>query len=214
MAHTLFAAAYMQEQVTMDQPIAERPRLGRPRSQKAQTAVLASALSLLKKTSLRTLTIEEIAREAGVSKATIYRWWDSKIALVIDAFLKTIEQKTPFHGPGKVMTVLRRNVENLATEYRGLNGRIIAQIIVEVRDDPEALEDFYRRFIRVRRSAFHELMERGRKNGEIRTAIPDEVLSDLLYGPIYYRLIVQHGPLDDRFVKDMLHAFQAIIEAS
>src|SRR5271168_4961793 len=73
-----------QEQVTMDQSIAERPRLGRPRSQKAQSAVLSSALSLLKNTSLRSLTIEEIARDAGVSKATIYRWWDSKIALVID----------------------------------------------------------------------------------------------------------------------------------
>jgi AcrR family transcriptional regulator len=66
----------MQEQVIMDQSFADRPRLGRPRSQKAQTAVLASALSLLKKTSLRSLTIEEIAREAGVSKATIYRCWD------------------------------------------------------------------------------------------------------------------------------------------
>src|SRR5262249_33803684 len=111
-----------QEQVTIDQSIAQRPRFGRPRSQKTQAAVQASALSLLRNTSLRTLTIEEIARDAGVSKATIYRWWDSKIALVIDAFLKTIEQKTPFHGPGKIMTVLRKNVENLAAEYRGLNG--------------------------------------------------------------------------------------------
>jgi AcrR family transcriptional regulator len=65
-------------------------RIGRPRSEESKAAILDATWELLKTTCLRNLSIEAIARESGVGKTTIYRWWPNKAAVVMDAFLEKV----------------------------------------------------------------------------------------------------------------------------
>ena len=70
-------------------------RAGRPRSETTRRKILEATVHLLEDVTVQSLTIEAIAREAGVGKATIYRWWDSKALVVIDAFIEHHIVRTP-----------------------------------------------------------------------------------------------------------------------
>jgi len=78
--------------------------VGRPRSEATRSQILATTIRLLQAHSVQEITIEAIAREAGVGKATIYRWWDSKALVIIAAFMENHAVNTPMprhRPPGK-----------------------------------------------------------------------------------------------------------------
>ena len=77
------------------------------------------------------LSIERIAREAGVSKTTIYRWWSSKVAVVIDTFLDNHVARTPVRQDVPAIDALREHMASLAEVYAGNEGRLVAQLIGE-----------------------------------------------------------------------------------
>jgi AcrR family transcriptional regulator len=81
-------------QISATTPSAARG-VGRPRSEETRTQILAATLRLLETRTIQSISIEAIAREAGVGKATIYRWWESKALVVIDAFIEYHIVKTP-----------------------------------------------------------------------------------------------------------------------
>lgn len=174
-------------------------RTGRPRSQESRKAVLDAAWRLIQTTTLRDLSIEAIAREAGVGKTTIYRWWPSKTAVVVDAFLAEVETVLPFPQTETVAAALTQQMQTLVQVFRGDIGQIVAQIIAEGQSDPEALESFRDRFLNLRRNVAREVIMRGIKSGEFDENLDPDLAMDILYGPIYYRLLVQHLPLDDAF---------------
>jgi hypothetical protein len=84
---------------------------------------------------------------------------------------------------------------------RGRRGRLLAEIIGEAQADPELLEGFRARFLAVWRVAARELIERGKMSGEFDRNLDIELALDLLYGPVCYRLLVGHLPLDHGFVE-------------
>src|SRR5271166_2930982 len=90
-----------QEQAHEHNNGAKRPP-GRPRSEHARQAILRSTMHLLQKTGFPDLTIEAIAANAGVGKATVYRWWPNKGALVVDAFASGTESRLHFPDTGSV----------------------------------------------------------------------------------------------------------------
>jgi len=117
--------------------------IGRPRSLESEQAVLAAAWKLLQEGSVRKLSIEAIAREAGVGKTTIYRWWPSKAAVVVDAFLAQVEACLPFPETQTAAESLALQMQQVVKVMSGDVGRIVAQIIAEGQCDPEALESFW-----------------------------------------------------------------------
>lgn len=162
-------------------------------------AILNSTLKLLENESLQQISIEAIAREAGVGKATIYRWWPSKAAVVIEAFLINHVSRvaaTKGMGPRDALTQILRL---LIKEYAGREGRIVAQIIAEGQSDPDVLREFRERFWYGRRAMALELVNEARRLGEFRDDIPAEIQLDLLFSPIYFRLLAGHAPLDQQF---------------
>ena len=183
-----------------------RPRRsqGRPRSEASRVSILSAVLDLLAHKSLREISIEEIAKEAGVSKTTVYRWWDTKAQLAIDAFLSDIALKAPFAQKDSVIETIRSQVRALAFQYKGRDGEIIRQIIAECQASPEDLAMFRDRFLTVRRGAAIETLQRARREAVLNSNIPDETLIDLIYGPIYYRLLLKHAEIDDMFVDSIL----------
>jgi len=181
-------------------PEAVRPRSpGRVRSDASRVAILDAALKLLETTPLQQISIESIAREAGVGKATIYRWWNSKAAVVIDAFLHTHVRHTPMPKGVSPRNALIRHVHLLVEEYGGWSGRIVSQILAEGQGDPEVLREFRERFWYGRRAVVREVFEEARRQGEFRTDIDTEMQMDMLYAPIYFRLLMRHMPLDKKF---------------
>ena len=158
---------------------------------------------MLETQTLQQISIESIAREAGVGKATIYRWWSSKASVVIDALVQNHLMHTPMPTGVSAKVALARHIHLLVEQYAGWPGRLVAQIIGEGQSDPEVLREFHERFWYGRRAMVREIVEGARSRGEFRTDMEAELQMEMLYGPIYVRLMMGHLPLNKRFA-DML----------
>ncbi|WP_173074842.1 TetR/AcrR family transcriptional regulator [Phytohabitans rumicis] len=171
------------------------------RSESSRQAILQATIDLLGDqppgpVSLQKLSIERIARQAGVSKMTIYRWWPSKAAVVIDSFLDNHVAQTPVKATGRALEALRQHMASLARVYAGPEGRLVAQLIAECQFDPATLQEFKQRFWQGRREAVTQLIERAMREGDLRSDVEPDEVAEALYAPIYFRLLFQTGPLD------------------
>ena len=180
-------------------------RIGRPRSEESRKAILEATWELLKTTSLRDTSIEAIARKSGVGKTTIYRWWPSKVAVVMDAFVENVLAATPFPEDVSATEAITQQMASLVQAFSGEYGRIVAQIIAEGQADPEALASYRDRFIYSRRAAAKTIIQKGIENGEFDPELDAEMAIDILYGSIYFRLLVGHLPLDQHFAEELPH---------
>lgn len=176
---------------------------GRPRCPIARESILSATVHLLRKTSVRELAIESIAREAGVGKATIYRWWPNKAAIVIDAFFSEALPRTSFPDTGSPGEAIEAQCAKVIDVLSGPLGKVVAQVIGEGQSNEDVLSKFREVFEQHRRVEFRELFARGIQEGEFDSNIDVEVASDLVYGPVWYRLLVAHQPLDAAFARDL-----------
>lgn len=172
---------------------------GRPRSERAHRAILRAANELLESEGFAATTVEAIAERAGVSKATVYRWWPNKAAVVMDGFLSTVSSEVPFPHTGRARDDIRLHMRRLTEAFGGEIGRTVAALIAEGQADAELAEALRSRWLSVRRAEAREILELGIERGELREDLDPEVAVDVLYGPIYYRLLVGHAPLDEAF---------------
>jgi AcrR family transcriptional regulator len=171
------------------------------RSESSRKAVLDATLELLGDEppgplSLQKLSIEGIARHAGVSKMTIYRWWQNKAELVIEAFLENHIAQTPISAKGPAIDALKSHLESLTKVYAGPEGRLIAQLIAECQYDQATLDTFKKQFWQGRIDAATSLIARAQDEGAVRGDITADQVAELLYAPIYFRLLFQTGELD------------------
>ena len=193
----------------MTQAQAGAPRRGRPRSEKAKQAILTATSELLLDRGLEAMSMDDVAERAGVSKATIYRWWGSKELLALDALATDWAAQVPTaqRNTGSLRGDL---LARLRPWLRQLNdqpfGRVIAGLIAEAQTDPEFAKLYLEHFIYPRRDASRVLLVRAIERGEIAADADLEVALDLLYGPIYHRLLHQHAPLTDRFVQEVVNS--------
>jgi AcrR family transcriptional regulator len=173
---------------------------GRPRSEEARKAILESTLELLKQSGFADLSIESIASHAGVGKATVYRWWPNKGGLVMDAFVSVAEQELSFPPSGPVEKAIREQMKKWSSIFGGPLGRVIAAVIGAGQSEPEMLEAFQNYYVEPRRREARELLKQAIKNGEIRSDLDPNLILDILYGPLYLRLLIQSGPLTLAFI--------------
>jgi AcrR family transcriptional regulator len=186
----------------MPQP-PDTKQIGRPRSEESKAAILDATWELLKTTSLRDLSIEAIARQSGVGKTTIYRWWPSKVAVVMDALVEHLLPEISFPEGVSATEAIAQQMTSLVQAFSGEYGRIVAQIIAEGQADPEALASYRDRFIYPRRAAAKAIIQQGIESGEFDAKLDPELAIDILYGAIYFRLLVGHLPLDRQFAEEL-----------
>jgi AcrR family transcriptional regulator len=185
---------------------------GRPRSEKAQTAILAAAIELLLDQGLHAMSMDAVAERAGVSKATIYRWWPSKELLALDALATewqvTAPEATRDTGSlrGDLLARLRPWLRQLRDKPYG---RVVAGLVAAAQADAEFSELYLERFVRPRRDAMRPILLRAIDRGEIPANIDLEVALDLIYGPIYHRMLHGHAPLDERFARNVVDTILA-----
>jgi AcrR family transcriptional regulator len=169
---------------------------GRQRSAESEEAILTATLQLLKEKPLREITIEAIARKAGVGKMTIYKWWPSKAYVALDAFRKTINKMIVIPDTGDTERDLAELLRSSMASYTTATGRIFGQFLAECQTDPEFAALFRERFMKPRREATREILNRAVKRGEIDQKLDQEAIIDLIFGPMVFRLMAGHGPLN------------------
>jgi AcrR family transcriptional regulator len=179
---------------------------GRPRSETAHKAVLAAAAELLLEHGLHAVSMDAVAERAGVSKATIYRWWPKKEILALDMLLTEWSAVTPQQYESGA---LRSDLRALLLAWTRLvtsraYGRVAAALIAEARTDPAFSAEYQRRILEPRRDQARMIFAQAVTRGEIIRETKVEVAIDLLYGPLYHRLLHGHAPLDDEFVGDIV----------
>ena len=184
----------------------EPPRPGRPRSEKARTAILRAATDLLLAHGLAGVSMDAVAERAGVSKATIYRWWRSKEMLALDA----LQVESAASQPRRPDTgTLRGDLLALLQPWAQLvtsrpYGRLVAALVTQAQTDPAFGQEYRARFVEPRRAEARAILRRAIDRGEIPAATKTEVILDLLYGPLYHRLLHGHAPLDETFTADVV----------
>ncbi|MGP3947198.1 TetR/AcrR family transcriptional regulator [Streptomyces sp. 7N604] len=166
-------------------------RRGRPRSAAVDTAVIEAVLRLLEEgTPVGRLSMERIAREAGVGKATVYRRWPGKEALLLDV-MRSLDVHTPEAAGVSVRDDLVLMLEFL--RRRGLAKRssaVMRAVITEVTSHPDLWKEYQDTVIRGRRDAVYEVLRRGMATGEIRADVDLELLADLFTGPMLARVVL------------------------
>lgn len=182
--------------------IGKRPP-GRPRSEQARVSILSTTLKLLAEAGFTNLTIEEVADRAGVGKATVYRWWPNKAALIADAFASSTVDRLHFPNTGSVATDINRQMRQLIKVFRSPRGRIVSAILAAGQSDPGLISAFRERFLIPRRREAYATLRRGIVRGELRKGIDLDLVLDSLYGPIYMRFLIQHDRLTPAFVDNL-----------
>jgi AcrR family transcriptional regulator len=168
---------------------------GRHRSLEAEASILKAALYLLERKSLRQVTVDAIARRAGVSKATIYKWWPNKSMVALDAYLGCMTAQVKMPDTGSALKDFTLQLQSLTAFYTSPFGRLFCQFIAEGQSDPGFLALFRERFLYLRRDAARVMWRRGVERGEIRKEVDSELVLDLIYGPMIFRLLAGHGSL-------------------
>jgi AcrR family transcriptional regulator len=173
-----------------------RPHTGRRRNEAAKEAILNAAYRLLSDPGTEVLTIDSIAAEAGVGRQTIYRWWPSKGAVLADALARHASVVVPDRDTGSFTADLAAFfVDSFAgLADAGLAGRL-RQIVAAAQQD-EHVARVLADFTAVRRAALRTILERGQASGELAPDADLDMLIDMAYGVLYYRLLVGHAPLD------------------
>jgi AcrR family transcriptional regulator len=181
------------------EPESRRP--GRPRSEKSQRAILAAAGDLLRDRPLSEISMDAVAERAGASKATIYRWWPSKELLALDAMFSEWAPPLPADiDKGALRDDLRALILPWVGRLQSASlGRVVAALTVELHSDPVFREAYHTRFLEPRRAPGRAVFERAVERGEIAEDTDIDLALDMLYGPIYHRLLNLHAPLDERF---------------
>jgi AcrR family transcriptional regulator len=173
---------------------------GRPRSEEARVAILRSTLKLLGKSGFSDLTIEAVAAHAGVGKATVYRWWPSKAALITDAFASSTVRKLHFPDTGSVYSDMSQQMRQVVKIFSSPRGRIVSAILAAGQSDRTVIAAFRERFMTPRRQEAYATIRRGIQRGELHKHVDMDLLLDSLYGPIYMRFLIRHRKLTPDFV--------------
>ena len=184
-----------------------KPR-GRPAAvcAEAHDKILDAVEAILTEKSLRDLTIEEVARRAGVGKPTIYKWWPSKQALALDLFEDRIVGSLIVPDNTTAEEAIRSQAAQLVRLLQGFFGRVSRQLIAEGQSDPEVMREYRDRYLKGRRAFTAKMIEQAKASGEFRADTDADLLIDMIYGTIYYRLLIGHLPLDEAFGQQVVNS--------
>jgi AcrR family transcriptional regulator len=182
----------------------EKRAPGRPRSEESRQSILRSTLKILKQVGgFAELSIEAIADDAGVGKTTVYRWWPTKAALVIDAFSASADEELRFPDTGDVCSDMSLQMRRLIRIFRSDRGKIVAALLAGGQSDAELIEAFRERFLFPRRRQAYRTLQRGIDRGELPKDSDLDLILDSLYGPIYMRFLIRHAKLDESFADEI-----------
>ena len=187
-----------------------RPR-GRPRSTGARAAILAAARAILDEGGITAVTMEGIAARAGVGKPTIYRSWPNAHAVAMAALMAVQGSPSKPARARSAVGELKLQLRDVAAVFASRMGRQVAIMVASAASETELSKSFRNHFILMRREEGRAIINRAIAHGEIRRNISVDIALDMIYGPVFYRLLMGHGPLDGEFTDGVVdQALQGI----
>jgi len=180
-----------------------KPR-GRPRSELAAVAVLDAAYRLTATQGLKGATMQAIAFESGVSKMTIYRWWEGRLELLIDAYLRQATLMLPITSDLSADQAILEHALRYLDALKGDLGRVQLAVLGGCLMENGNSEEFVKRYLDIRRKLGVCVISRGQCSGCIASKRPAEALYDQIYGTIFYRFQFGLNGLDKDFVVDLI----------
>jgi AcrR family transcriptional regulator len=177
--------------------------VARTRDEAARRRVLDSARDLVRELGPRAVTVDEIAAAAGVGKQTIYRWWPSKSSVIMDALIE-LTDPLPDDLPESTYEAVRLQMRRVAKMFGSRNGDLIRELVADAQGDPALARDFRDRFFAHRRVRGAATLERGIAAGELRSDLDVGAALDVLYAPLWLRLLVAHRPVTEAAADQVL----------
>ncbi len=188
------------------QPDSGRPHTGRRRNEAAHRAILDAALALLADARGAPITIDAIAAAAGVGKQTIYRWWPSKGAVLLDALLDRADQDVPQPDTGSLHDDLLTLIESTFAGAQRIPTAPALRTLVREASRDAYLAELLQAYTAARRTAVRAILTRGIDRGELSADTDVDLIVDQLYGLFWYRFLLGHGPLDSRTAADLTNS--------
>lgn len=187
-------------------PAAAPRRPGRPRSESAAVAVLDAAYRLTAEAGLKGATMQAIAAASGVSKMTIYKWWESRLHLLIDAYLRQATLLLPISETEPPTEAIRAHAAQYLRALHGDLGRVQMAVLAECLAETGDSRVFVDRYLSIRRALGLRVIRRGQRDGSIVVRVPAELLYDQIYGTIFYRYQFRLPGLGRAFVDRLVAA--------
>ena len=175
---------------------------GRPRSERVRQAVLRAPAELVDAEGYGRLTMDAIARRAGVSRQTLYRWWSTPAEIILEALNEAAARAAPLPDTGALDTDLRLFVRRTVSAV-SQNSRLLAALMAEAQLNADFGTSFRNQFLARRRGFLRELLGRGRDRGEISNGADLDFLTEFVFAMIWYRVLTEHAPLNRRFADQL-----------
>jgi len=196
-------AANQDNQETENNDVVARSN-GRPRSEKSKQAILDTTNKMLLMASVRDISIESVAKKAGVGKTTIYRWWPNKVAMVLDAIMGPMNSLPAPVSGGQPKDLLEKQLERFARLCRGRGGKVIAEVYAESQGNAETQALFFQKFMVQHEEILASILEQGKLSGDFRATLNTALTVDMIYGAFFYQLMSNPNPLDQNFANEII----------
>lgn len=184
--------------------------MARTRDEQAKQRILCATRDLIAQRGPAQATITEIAAVAGVGRGTIYRWWPTRSAVVIEALIEMTDSAMPYRSTGDAEADIRRQMRAMVRAFAGSSGALIREILAEAQADPELAETFRATFFDHRRDQARAFFTGAIEQNLLEPVTDLDSLIYALYAPLWLALLVGHEPLTARTAD---RAFDAVFNA-
>ena len=189
--------------------------VGRPRSRQADDAIIDAATRMLYRQPYHAVSMEAIAQQAGVSKATLYRRWPNKQALAMKVLVNVVLAESRVFSPqSSYRDHLIDNLKALRGMLSSDYADVIVSLIAETRHDEFLRELFYRDFLKPIQAIGDADLDEAIRRGEVVASVDKDLLFDQIFGLFYYRLLVAHKPIKNNHIDTIVDAFFMIVAAN
>jgi AcrR family transcriptional regulator len=194
----------------VDKVITTHAQRGRPRSERARSAVLDAAAELLIAEGIDAVTIEAIAARAEVSKTTIYKWWPSRGHVMLESFFERTKATIAVAEDAPLADALTAQVGALARLFRDTtSGPLMADLVAAAQADPDIRAALDEQWLRPRRQVAARLLRVAVERGELASRTDVAAAVDQLFAPVYHRLLLGHEPLHDALAATLVRQLLA-----
>ncbi|MEM6428342.1 MAG: TetR/AcrR family transcriptional regulator [Deinococcota bacterium] len=176
------------------------------RNSASHRAILEATVKLIEANGYKQLTIEGIASEAGVGKQTIYRWWRSKADLVMEAYMSASDVRVPEPDTGTLegdLLAILLPVFELNQNYQHGTALANKSLMAEAQLDADFLAT-YSQLHRYWWGPLRHVLERAQERGELSEDADTSALIDVMLGAAWYRMLLEHAPLDEAFARTLV----------
>jgi AcrR family transcriptional regulator len=189
----------MRKEKSESRSTAGRPA-GRPRSEASRSSILEAAYEFLRDKPISAISTIHVARKAGVSTATVYRWWSTKEALLLDAFLHKADHEVVLQEEGSPLERLKEYVRQVGRFFTGENGIVVARLLTAIQDNDILRKEFLERVYSPRDKEIRALVKDAIKRKQLPPGMEVSVFLDTIIGPLFARLLIRHEQIDEAFV--------------